>query len=87
MLEDSRCAPEMALEKSQRCEPDYEAMVKRITQRIKKTETFKDAALLYFEGKIARNKMAELIGELVTEYNQLARERDSLISRQESAKK
>ena len=86
MLHDSGSEREMTLGKAERCEPDYEGMVKQTNKQLKKTSVFMNAALAYFTGKTARNKMAELIGELVTEHNMLSRERDGLIVRQEAAK-
>jgi len=67
----------------EKCKPDYEGMIKRIKERLGRAVNFRDAALTYFEGSTARNKMAELIGELVTECNSLERELDSLVEAQE----
>ncbi len=70
--------------KAEKCKPDYDGMIKRAKERLDKTTAFRAAALSYFEGKRARDKMAELIGELVTECNMIARERDNLIREQEN---
>lgn len=68
---------------SERCRPDYEGMIKSIKEKLDKTICFRDAALDFFEGNKARDKMAELIGELVTLANKLQREYDSIIEAQE----
>ena len=86
MLNDSEGQLEIAMGKAERCEPDYEGVVERINKRIAKTAAFRDSALEYFDGKRARGKMAELIGELVTEHRQLSRERSLVIEQQEVAK-
>ncbi|MBU0977285.1 MAG: hypothetical protein KKD18_02620 [Nanoarchaeota archaeon] len=69
--------------KAEKCKPDYEGMIKRIKERLGRAVNFRDAALTYFEGSTAKNKMAELIGELVTECNSLQRDLDILIQAQE----
>ena len=66
--------------RAERCRPDYETMIKRLREKMSKSVNFRDAALAYFEGKRARDKMAELIGELVTECNQFDRELANLRS-------
>ncbi len=85
MLEGNHGYPEK-LDKAERCKPDYEGMTKRVKATLDKTIRFRDAALGYFEGKRAQDKMAELIGELVTTSNQLQREYESLIEAQEKDK-
>ena len=87
MLHDSEESMDRSAKVAERCEPDYEGMVERINKRIGKTALFKDSALAYFDGKRARGKMAELIGELITEHRQLSQERHDPIARQEAAKK
>lgn len=67
----------------ERCRPDYESMILKLKERLLKTATFRDAALAYFKGRTAREKMAQLIGELVTEANSLDYELGLLIERQE----
>ena len=85
MLKDSEDVMEMAKSSSQKCVPDYESMIKRIKAKMNDTFAFRDAAMSYFDGRQARGKMAELIGELVTECNLLQRKHDSLIKDQEDA--
>lgn len=85
MLNESKYAADSptSMGGAQKCKPDYEGMIKRIKERLGRAVNFRDAALLYFEGRTATNKMAELIGELVTECNSLQREHDDLIESQE----
>ncbi len=84
MLEN--CEPLSSERKSERCKPDYEEIIKRVKTNLDKTIRFRDAALAYLEGKKALDKMAELIGELVTAANQLQRYYDMLIESQEKEK-
>ena len=84
MLNDSEPNAGMSeMVKAERCRPDYEAMITKLKERYDRTFKFQQAALAYFEGRTARNKMAELIGELVTKSNMLRCELDSLIKQQE----
>ncbi|HUX78202.1 MAG TPA: hypothetical protein VMW10_00430 [Alphaproteobacteria bacterium] len=69
--------------RAEKCKPDWEGMIKRTKERLSHSADFRDAALTYFEGRTAKNKMAELIGELVTECNSLQQEYDRLIESQE----
>lgn len=71
---------------TERCKPDYETVIVRLKAKAAKTVMFRDAALSYFEGTTASDKMAELIGELVTKAAALERELASLIERQEQDK-
>ena len=72
---------------SERCQPDYEFMIERVKNQLDKAVPFRDAALKYCEGIRVEGDMATLIGELVTECNQLQFEYDSLITAQEQASK
>ena len=72
-----------SLERAEKCQPDYEGMIIRAKDKLGRSTAFRDAALMYLEGRTARNKMAELIGEIVTECNSLQIELDSLIQDQE----
>lgn len=72
-----------SLKMTERCKPDYEEMILRLRERTIATGDFRNAALAYHKGKTARDKMAELIGELVTKHAQLALELESLINQQE----
>ncbi len=82
MLENSEGCNKLRMERSERCTPDYEGMIKRLEEKLGKTIAFRDAVLGYFEGSSATGKMAELIGELVTKCNSLDREINSLIQAQ-----
>lgn len=84
MLEDSGQSETGMISKKERCKPDYEAMISNLQKKFERADQFKEAALEYFTGKRARNKMAELIGELVTECNMLAGEIQSLLKAQEN---
>jgi len=85
MLEDSEQSPMgMSEKRAERCKPDYETMIASLRIRREKTSRFKVAALEYFEGKRARGKMAELIGELVTECNMFDGEINKLLKAQEN---
>ena len=85
MLENNNPGSVQTMKSAERCEPDYERMIVNLKGRLQKSTDFKDAALAYFEGQNARNKMAELIGELVTECAQMERELESLIDDQAKA--
>ena len=86
MLEDYENYVTSMQPKVEKCRPDYEAMIKRLKKRLDRSIKFRDAALDFFEGRRARDKMAELIGELVMECNYLQREYDALIQSQENDK-
>ena len=79
MLENSEECENLGMKRTERCTPDYESMIKRHEEKLKKTIAFRDAVLTYFEGRNAKGKMAELIGELVTKCNSLNREIDNLM--------
>lgn len=85
MLENASYGPSDTIgeTRAERCRPDYEKMIKRIREKLDKSVAFRDAALFYFQGRIAKDGMAELIGELVTECNSLEQEHDALIQAQE----
>ena len=70
--------------RAERCQPDYETMIKGIKDKLDKATAFRDAALAYFDGSKARDKMAELIGELVTDCARLQKQHDALITQQEN---
>ena len=70
--------------RKEQCKPDYEAMIANLQKKFDKHNHFKEAALKFFEGRRARGKIAELIGELVTECNMLAGNINLLIKQQEN---
>ena len=85
MLNDTAPQEEMlGKARAERCRPDYETQVMSLKATLKKAADFRDAALRYFLGKRARDKMAELIGALVTECAYYENELDKLIQQQES---
>ncbi len=73
---------EVEMVKSERCTPDYESMIIAADKELRKVIAFRDAALNYFEGRQARNKMAELIGELVTDCRRIEKRRDEYLALQ-----
>jgi len=73
------------MKQAERCWPDYEAMINRLRPRVDRAIAFRDAALDYCKHKTAKDGLAMLIGELVTECNQLESELYSLINEQEEA--
>jgi len=88
MLEDSSYGESEVkqIRRPEKCQPDYEDMIKRLKEKMARSFAFRDSAFAYFEGRTVKNKMAELIGELVTESNSLQREYDALIEAQENEK-
>lgn len=72
--------------RSERCKPDYEEMIKAANIKLQKTIAFRDAACAYFEGTRVREKMAELIGELVMEVYSCQKTVDRLIEQQDADK-
>ena len=84
MLEDSVDCESFGMKRTERCTPDYEGMIKRLTEKWEKTRAFRNAALAYFEGRNATGKMAELIGELVTKCNNLNQEIGKLVQIQKN---
>jgi len=85
MLEDHEGSTELSMGKAaEKCKPDYEGMIKRAKEKLHRTANFRDAAMVYLDGRRARNKMAELIGELVSQSFGLERELEKLIEAQEN---
>ena len=82
MLEDSGCEGEAIMKRTERCVPDYESMIIGADKELNKAVAFRDAAINYHEGRKARNKMAELIGELVTDCRRIEKRRDEYIALQ-----
>jgi len=83
MLNDSDCAGETSLKMAERCKPDYETMILRLKEKVTTTGAFLEAALAYHKGTTARDKMAELIGELVTKHAAQSFELEKLMKLQE----
>jgi len=83
MLESSPKDFSLSEAKAERCTPDFESIIKSANRSLVKSERFRDAALEYFDGRRARDKMAELIGELVTECKLLENQLTILLAAQE----
>jgi len=71
---------EVPLEK---CKPDYEQMIAWLRVKLERKLKLKNALLEYYVGQTAVDKMAELIGELVTSANCLQYDIDKLVEQQE----
>lgn len=71
---------------AERCQPNYETMIARSSERLDRELKMRDALLEYLRGKTADGKMAELVGEIVTRCNSFQCELDSLVERQETDK-
>lgn len=59
--------------KSERCRPDYEAQIKTLTDKHTKNQRLLEALLDYIGGQRVRDKLAEMIGELVCEGRNLSK--------------
>ena len=70
-LEKSYAGPESA--KQERCRPDYEAQIKNLTDKHTKNQRLLDALLDYIGSQRVRDKLAEMIGELVCEGRNLSK--------------
>lgn len=70
-------------ETNEKCKPDYETLIRKLNLKLSKATTFRDAILSYFEGNIVKDKVAELLGELVTECNLHQKTLNELIVKQE----
>ncbi len=68
---------------SKRCKPDYEGQIKRQQRSLIRVEIYLQATLNYLDGSLARNKMAELVGELVTLRDSLEKKIQYLVEAQE----
>ena len=85
MLEDMGGSGAIMEKRAERCKTDYEAMIKRVTEKLEKTLNFQNALFDYvgFGSSRVRNKLAELLGELVSEARILQGSIDELIKQQE----
>ena len=81
MLEDSY-AP-VGEKRAERCKPDYEKMITKNKEKLRLNTDFQEAIFAYTGNTRLRNKMAELIGELVTEERMLQKNIQQLIKNQE----
>ena len=76
---------EMA-KKPQRCKPDFEGMIASARKRLLKTVSLKDALFDYIGSSRVRDKLAEMVGELVWEERQINARIEELINEQENYK-
>ena len=83
MLEDMGGSGAIMEKRAERCKTDYEAMIKRVTEKLEKTLNFQNALFDYVGSSRVRNKLAELLGELVSEARILQGSIDELIKQQE----
>ena len=65
------------------CKPDFEQMILSARNSLGKNQNFQDAIFLYLGDVRLNGKMAELLGELVSESRQIKSRIDSLIKQQE----
>lgn len=82
MLEDAeRGAGEDSLG-MEKCKPDYEEMIRQANEKLAKNQNFQGAIFNYMGMRRLRNKMAELVGELVSEERSLRATIEDLIKKQ-----
>ena len=65
------------------CKPDFEQMILSARNSLGKNQNFQDAMFLYLGDVRLNGKMAELLGELVSESRQIKSRIDSFIKQQE----
>lgn len=76
---------ETAMMKREVCQPDYESLVSGVKDQIAKCNNLKNALLNYVGKQHVSGRVAEMIGELVTEERQLNARLDAYIAEQEAA--
>lgn len=76
--------PTMVEMKSERCKPDYEAMILRCREMLSKTEKYLNATMEFFNHDEVDGKIAELVGELYSRRVRLEKEVHVLIERQQN---
>ena len=67
----------------QECKPDYEVQIKACNNELTKNQNFQTAIFDYVGNVRLRDKMAELVGELVSEERLIRVRKGELISQQE----
>ena len=70
---------------TQRCVPDYEAIIKRTNDKLDKVVELKTALFDYLGKRRVKKELAEMIGELVMEERELADIIKRTISEQEAS--
>lgn len=83
MLEDNYPQTGASIEK---CKPDYEKQILNAKKRLSQNQNFQNAIFDYTANVKLRDKMAELIGELVSESRQLKINIEHMIKAQEEEK-
>ena len=76
--------PESLGQTSKECKPDYEQMIIAAKKAREKTAAFIEAIFAYTGERSLRDKMAELVGELVSEERQMAERIEKLIRQHEA---
>ena len=76
---------ETSLGKAERCKPDYEAIIKRTTERLGKVVNLKSALFDYLGTRRVRKELAEMVGELVMEERELTDTINNAIADQEAS--
>lgn len=69
----------------EQCKPDYEKMINQATEKLDKNRALQAAIFNYVGYVSLRDKMAELLGELVSRERLLQRTIDNLIKDQQKA--
>ena len=72
IMESGNCGSEKMV-RAEKCRPDYEAQIKSLTEKHTKNQRLLEALLDYVGGKRVRDKLAEMIGELVCEGRNLSK--------------
>jgi geranylgeranyl pyrophosphate synthase len=86
MLSEMMDSGEMSsgMKQAERCRPDYEAQIKNLNDKLLKNQALFSALMDYIGGKRVRDKLAEMIGELVSEEHQLMKSIEQTIVAQEA---
>lgn len=86
MLNDSLGYPVEVGATNRECKPDYEQLIERAKSRLDKAQNLENAIWDYLGDRSCRDKLAEMVGELVSEKRLLNMEIDRLITAQEKEK-
>ena len=68
----------------ERCKPDYESIIKNLRTKLSNNLALENAVWGYVGESRLRDKMAEMMGELISEQRKLQRDIDILIKEQEN---
>ena len=72
IMESGNCGSEKMV-RAEKCRPDYEAQIKGLTEKHTKNQRLLDALLDYIGSQRVRDKLAEMVGELVCEGRNLSK--------------